>query len=238
MITAEARILHEKNELVLMNHNLNSVPAGNFTVEILNLSHNNLNELPPLVFWNSSFKEAKKILLHHNRIVNVSLEAFRGLNELKTVDLSDNDISRLDPYTFNHNVVLEKLLLINNRINFDRLQPFLTSQSIETLILTNNKISHVYEVTFLGLPNLKRLFLNDNNLNLIAPRGFGRLPKLNYLSLAHTLIYQLSENMFDKIPKSVNLEGTPLSQTFDPPLTQLKEESVRKLFVALRRNNF
>lgn len=226
---------HTKYEQMEMNKNLHKIPTGNDNITILNVAYNNIEELPSLIFYNNSYKNVRKLLLQNNRINNISDDAFRGLDELKTIDCSDNKITTLDPYVFKHNNKLDKVILINNHIKFHRLQPFLMSRTIDTLILTSNNITEIYEITFLGLPNIKRLFLNENNLKVISSYSFARLKNFNYLSLANTLIYELKEDMFNEIPTTIDLEGTPLSRTFNPPLDKVKGISVLQLLATLRK---
>lgn len=211
-------------DVIVMSENLTEIPMGNAEVEFLNAAYNQISDLPDSVFVNKSYRIVQKLYLQRNRISRINVNAFRGLKQLKILDLSDNDLSTLDPYTFKSNSNLEKLILMNNRITFDRLQTFLISHSVESLVLSNNQITEIYGLTFLGVPNLKRLILSDNELVSLAPISFKSLGKLHYLSLANTGVHSLTQSMFLKLPRIINLENTPLAKRFEPPLTQVTNE--------------
>lgn len=230
ILEAEGRLNHAKNELIEMNKNLNHIPMGNYDITTLNVAYNNIEELVPFTFWNNSYKNLRKLHLDHNRVKNVSLDAFKGLSELRMIDLSDNNLTTLDPYQFEHNIKLNKVVIVNNKITFYKTQPFLMSDSIDTLILTNNCITQVYEITFVGVPNLKRLYLNDNNLSILTTHSFKKLIKLSFLSLSNTKVHHLSESMFNTIPKIIDLEDTPVAKTFNPPLSRINKTSIIELF--------
>ncbi|KAK5642156.1 hypothetical protein RI129_008323 [Pyrocoelia pectoralis] len=218
-----------KKDLILMSRELDGIPKGSEEVETLDVSYNNIQHLPGYIFWNNSYINVKKLSLQQNRISNVSVDAFKGARYVHEIDISDNLITSIDPYTFNLNTHLQKLIIMNNRIRFNRLQTFILSSSIQYLVLSNNQIDQIYEVTFLGVPNLRSLVLNDNEVHQIAPNSFRALNKLHYLSLANTGVYRLGQSTFKHVPSIVNLEGTPLSLRFEPPLKKVTGQSVSQL---------
>lgn len=216
-------------DVILMSRGLDLIPKGSEVVETLDLSYNNIENLPDYVLWNNSYTNIKKVSLHQNRISNISANAFKGARQIREVDLSDNLVTSIDPYLFKSNTRLQKLIIMNNSIKFNRLQTFILSSSLQYLVLSNNNIDQIYEVTFLGVPNLRSLILNDNNVFRMASNSFRTLNKLHYLSLANTGVYRLGASMFSQIPQIVNLEGTPLSKRFEPPLKKITGDSVTRL---------
>lgn len=218
-----------KEDIIQMGLGLNRIPPGRPETQVLNIAYNHIERLPEYIFVNNSYRNLKKLFLHENKISNISMHAFRGLKFLRIVDMSDNRISAIDPYTFKSNPRLQKLILVRNHISFDRLQTFLVSHSIETLILSNNRIDQIHELTFLGVPNLKNLILNNNALTYMATNSFKMLHKLHYLSLANTGVYRLSENMFSQLPRIVNLENTPLANRFSPALRRVTDDGLANL---------
>ncbi|KAF5277468.1 hypothetical protein FQR65_LT03805 [Abscondita terminalis] len=216
-------------DVILMSRGFALIPKGSETVEYLDLSYNNIGILSEYVFWNNSYINVQKVLLHQNRIKNISANAFKGIRKIREVDLSDNLITSIDPYLFKSNTRLQRLIIMNNSIKFNRVQTFILSSSLQYLVLSNNNIDQIYEVTFLGVPNLRSLNLNDNNVFRIAPNGFRTLNKLHYLSLANTGVYRLGTSMFSQTPQIVNLDGTPLSKRFEPPLKKITGDSVKRL---------
>lgn len=225
-------------EMREMQKNLAEVPRGQPEVQILNLSYNLLVVLPDAIFNNKSYRSLEKILLNQNLISEIAKSAFRDLKKLKHVDLSDNRIANLDPYTFSPNKRLERLVLINNQLSFRRIQVFLNSYSLETLMLSRNNITEVYPITFIGLPSLKRLTISYNPLSVIREDSFRMNVKLQYVSLAHTRVDLLTRGMFHTPPPMVlSLEGTMLSENFEPPLTQVRGEAVQVLLGQQTKNN-
>lgn len=217
-------------QYVEMGQGLESIPHGSNEIQLLNLAYNHLSSLPEYIFTNSSYKSLTTIDLSQNKINTIHPTAFRGLKNLSTVILTDNNVTSLDVYSFRYNLKLTKLDLSRNRLNFNRLRVFLVSQNLETLILKENRIEQIYELTFLGLPNLKYLNMDGNLLFMIAQNSFRSLNKLQYLSLANTGVYRLSQSMFgNNLPRIIDLEETPLSKRFDPPLKKINNNAVKSL---------
>lgn len=210
---------------------IEEIPLGQVKITSLNLGYNHISTLPEYVFFNKSYKSLSKIELNQNKISTIHLHAFRGLRQLSSVILSDNNITSLDPYTFRFNPKLNRLDLSNNKLSFSRLGIFLMSKSLETLIISQNQISRIYEVTFMGLPNLKNLMLDRNEFHVIDSHSFKPLSKLQYLSLANTGVYRLSESMFnDNLPRIIDIEETPLSTIFQPrALKKVTNNAVKSL---------
>lgn len=213
----------------LMDTELEAVPNGSLEVQYLNIAYNMLETLPNYVFLNNSYKNAKKINLNENCIHTIHVHAFKGLRQLKTVELSSNNLTHLDPYTFKSNHKMERLVLHDNCLSFHRTQTFLVSHSIETLVLSKNSITDVYDTTFLGLPSLRELILSDNELSFISSHSFKQLSHLRYLSLANTKVHRLSDSCFGVVPRILNLEDSPLGDTFDPPLKEVIGDAVKTL---------
>jgi Leucine-rich repeat (LRR) protein len=230
LTSTEGKTKNVSDHIVEMGRGIQEIPLGNTETKILNLGYNQIISLPEFVFHNKSYKSLTKIELHQNRICTIHLTAFRGLRQLASVILSDNNITSLDPYIFKHNPRLEKIDFSRNKISFNRLRVFLVSQTLESLIVSQNRIEQIYELTFIGVPNLKNLILDGNILSIIAPNSFKSLNKLQYLSLTNTGVYRLSESMFNNnLPRIIDLQETPLAKRFDPPLKKITNNAVRNL---------
>lgn len=221
--------LPKPQDLNMIFKGMESIPEGYPEVITLNVAYNRIDHLPNFIFYDNNYTNVRKIILQENKISNISVNAFKDIRYLNEIDFSNNLINQIDPYTFKWNNDLKKIILINNQISFGRRQTFILSYSLEHLVLSSNKIDQIYELNFLGVPNLRSLFLNDNDIIKIAPNSFRMLSKLRYLSLANTGVYRVSVSMFSQIPRTLNLEGTPLAERFDPPLTKVTGESVVRL---------
>lgn len=208
---------------------LRHIPVGSTSVLHLNLAYNYIRKLDNYTFVENRYRDVKKIYLFRNAIVKVGVDAFRGLHQLETVDLSDNNLTTLAYDTFATNVNLRELILANNRIRFIRQATFVRSHSLQTLSLTGNRITEIHDATFIGLANLRRLMLSDNPLTTLAPMCFKSLKKLRYLSLANTDVHRIHVDMFFAFPRIIHVGGTPFADTFRPPLTQLTSQSFAEL---------
>ncbi|XP_044765348.1 P-granule-associated novel protein 1-like [Coccinella septempunctata] len=211
---------------------LTDIPRGSLTIKQLDLAYNNILVLPPNVFQNKSYRDLAVLDLHENSLFNVSASAFKGMKKLRSVDFSYNNIEDLDTYTFEQSRKLEKLDLTSNRITFTKSKVFLVSSTMKTLVLTKNNIDELYELTFVGLKHLTNLILDENTLNKIHPNSFKPLPDLQFLSLSNTRVMHLGASMFTQIPRVMNIESTPLANTFNPPLTRIKKDQVTNLLRA------
>lgn len=105
-----------------------------------------------------------------------SLEPLRGLDQLKTLILSNNAIKEADClHWFPH---LEKLDLSNN--NITHLHKIAKHPCLEYLDLSNNQLSHAYEIS--KFPKLRWLSLSNNRLDTMD--GVNALPLLQVLDLS------------------------------------------------------
>ncbi|XP_018326314.1 leucine-rich repeats and immunoglobulin-like domains protein 2 [Agrilus planipennis] len=208
---------------------IKELPVGNPDIHNLNVAYNDITSVHDYELYNKSYTGLRKLYVHQNSIKHVGHHAFRGIKHLKHIDLSYNQIKKINSYTFVSNNKLSRLIMSNNLIRFEKYETFLLSHSIEYLVLAYNDIDQIFDLTFLGVPNLKSLILNNNELHSIAPNSFKSLNKLQYLSIVNTGVYRLSESMFSLIPRTLNLEGTPLAIRFEPPLKKVSGEAVVRL---------
>lgn len=217
--------------IVKVHEDLNAIPAGEVDTLTINLSFNYIKYIPSYVFFTKGYRKLNKIELQNNQVSNIHKYAFKSLANLKEINLSDNNITSLETVTFKSNKMLEKLDLTSNKINFNAYF-FLNSLSLETLILTDNRIERIYERTFYKLPKLRNLHLDKNFVFVIETSSFEPLKHLQFLSLAHTTVDKLTVNMFRNnhtLPSVLDVTDTPLANKFNPPLSKLDNESVRKL---------
>lgn len=78
---------------------------------------NEMKTLDPNIFEGAE-EHLTNIQLESNRIENISIETFNGLNQLKVLSLKSNWISELQLGTFKDAVLLETLILTANKIKF------------------------------------------------------------------------------------------------------------------------
>ena len=188
-------------------------------LEILNISHNELNNISNVSFaqleylglldlsYNSiqqiemgSFESLDMLAildLMGNDITNLYSEFLRGLLDIMTIDLSHNTLLDIDDNAFRgcckH---LQKLYLGSNDITSIQNGTFKQLNSLEYLDLGDNNIQTMTKNSFTGLHSLLILHLNNNGLIRIEDRSFATLPNLHELSLSRNRLTNLYGESF------------------------------------------
>uniref|UniRef100_H3CDA3 Slit homolog 1b (Drosophila) n=1 Tax=Tetraodon nigroviridis TaxID=99883 RepID=H3CDA3_TETNG len=109
--------------------------------------------------------------------------AFKGLSQLKKINLSNNKISEIEDGAFEGAASVVELHLTANHLDAVRGSMFKGMEGLRMLMLRNNKISCLHNGSFTGLNNVRLLSLYDNQLSTILPGAFDTLPNLSTLNL-------------------------------------------------------
>lgn len=136
-------------------------------------------------------------------------ESFRGLTELKELDLADNNIWSLPTDVFCPLLSLKSLNLTINRLtdiaqlgfsdwgNGPSGQPGKACNTgLETLDLSNNHIASIPDIGLSSLRSLTTLLLQDNLLTIIADRAFVGLQTLSVLNISSNRLVALPPELF------------------------------------------
>ncbi|XP_076877875.1 amphoterin-induced protein 1-like isoform X2 [Brachyhypopomus gauderio] len=152
--------------------NLSNIPTSvpHYTT-VLDLSFNSLTHLHAHC-WRGvvHFRVLHTLLVNHNALRFLSLEAFARMKRLRHLDLSSNVLTQLDELVF---------------------EPL---QHLEVLLLYNNHISRIDRAAFSGLTSLQMLYLSQNRvirfpLDLLKDRH--RLERLRLLDVSSNQIRTL-----------------------------------------------
>ncbi|KAM9353510.1 toll-like receptor 21 [Symphorus nematophorus] len=110
---------------------------------------------------------------------------FRGLHSLKSLYLTNNKISRLDPDAFDDLIGLHFLTLDNCCVGVIQLEPgvFKNLKNLTTLVVENMGIQNISKDVFGNLTQLVKLQLNRNVMQSINVDALESLPKLHYLDI-------------------------------------------------------
>ncbi|XP_067457140.1 toll-like receptor 21 [Thunnus thynnus] len=110
---------------------------------------------------------------------------FRGLHSLKSLYLTNNQISLLAPDVFDDLTGLHFLTLDNCCVGVLQLQPgvFKNLRNLTKLILENTAIQNFSKEVFGNLTQLHTLQLNRNGMHSINVDALESLPKLHYLDI-------------------------------------------------------
>ncbi|KAJ4944479.1 hypothetical protein JOQ06_013022, partial [Pogonophryne albipinna] len=126
----------------------------------------------------------EELRLNNNDLsVLEATRAFKGLSQLKKINLSNNKISEIEDGAFDGASSVVELHLTANHLESVRGSMFRGMEGLRMLMLRNNKISCIHNGSFTGLGNVRLLSLYDNQLSTILPGAFDTLPNLSTLNL-------------------------------------------------------
>ena len=157
---------------------------------------NNLVNLRSDIF--NDCTKLQQLILINNRIPSLPVDFFRGLNDLKLLDLSFNQLKNKDLNMINDKFMkLTKLHLSGNRftIIYDKL--FLFMDNLRVLKLDSNEITQISDHAFGSLKNLKELHLQFNGIE--DTLFLKDLINLTYLNLEENRIKIISNNFSKKL---------------------------------------
>lgn len=156
-------------------------------IKTLDLSNNELQDMPNLSLWN--FSRLEHLSVAHNNISNVTnVKAFNNITTLKSLDMSYNRLMQFPKFPLWNFTILENLTLAHNKLS--------------GVIYEEVNVPWYYLKPFLDImpfdymPNLRLLDLSYNrfkNMMVFEEQPFRNLINIEYLSLAHN---QLPCNLF------------------------------------------
>ncbi|XP_001354288.3 peroxidasin [Drosophila pseudoobscura] len=121
--------------------------------------------------------------LRFNHFEEVPADAFRGMGQLSTLFLNENELAHLQDGAFQGLLALRFLYLNNNRLSRLPAAIFQGLPRVEAIYLENNDIFQLPAGVFDNLPRLNRLFLYNNKLTQLPVEGFNKLNSLKRLRL-------------------------------------------------------
>ena len=185
---------------------------NNASLELLDLSNNELTDLPEGVF--SGFIKLHTLDLSSNGFSTLNVDTFSVLPNLQSLDLSYNFPMSSVNGTFTGLGKLKRLVLSSSQrhLNFTSVSPFQYLVSLQTLLLVAT-ISRsgvtVTPATFAGLNHtlqVLHIFIDD----MTTDTPFVQLSSLQYLELAITTCNHVNENLFVGLDKLKYLKLEPL----------------------------
>ncbi|XP_025115858.1 LOW QUALITY PROTEIN: protein flightless-1 homolog [Pomacea canaliculata] len=201
-------------------------------LSIVDLSHNNLREVPP------ELENAKSVLvlnLSHNEIEMIPNQLFINLTDLVFVDFSNNNLEMLPPQ-MRRLTSLQTLILDNNPLIHAQLRQLPVLTALQTLRMRNTQRTLSNFPTSLDtLTNLQDVDLSYNDLPRV-PEALYKLESLRRLNLSNNEITELSL----MIDVWVNLETLNLSRNklTALPVSIHKLVSLRKLYLNCNQLDF
>ncbi|KAK5935380.1 hypothetical protein CgunFtcFv8_020748 [Champsocephalus gunnari] len=186
---------------------LTTVPTGLSTFTYyLDLSMNNITELPAFVFKNLPYLE--ELRLAGNDLSFIHPDALSGLHQLKVLMLQNNQLKTVPSAALKNLQSLQSLRLDANHILTVPEDSFEGLQQLRHLWLDDNNLTEVPVVSLRHQENLQALTLALNRIAYIPDNAFTNLTSLVVLHLHNNRIKQIGDNCFAGL---VNLETLDLN---------------------------
>uniref|UniRef100_A0A182N4L4 Ig-like domain-containing protein n=1 Tax=Anopheles dirus TaxID=7168 RepID=A0A182N4L4_9DIPT len=154
-------------------------------VQILDLSHNQIDELPSKTFEAAQKTNLQKLYLRNNGMKRVDRDAFRNLTILIELDLANNNLTTLEAGVFDDLTKLRVVILNNNLIERIDKNLFYGLQYLTKVHLGRNRLVRIALNSFVNVPNLSQIELDHNELQALRKESFAGLEKLTSLSLTN-----------------------------------------------------
>ena len=196
------------------------------TTQELQLSGRNIEEVENLTFNIDKIKNVKSLDLSKNEIVRVHQEAFYNFRNLEILNLSENQISYLAENLFKNSSELKMLKLADNSIKTLQRKDLELLKKLELLDLTKNQIENLGEKTFKPPSNSVRNFA----ANITDKIDYSS--NLKTIKLTANQITKLYEDNFKGLSNLIELDLSENQVVFDSNtfryLTNLKRLNLSK----------
>ncbi len=213
-------------------HNISPDTFDSEELNTLDLSHNELSEVPEGV------GKARCLLvlnLSHNKLEQIPSQLLMNVTDLLNLDVSHNNLEALPPQ-LRRLANLQTLVLSNNPLSHFQIRPLPAMIELRTLHMrkTQRSLSNI-PVNLDGLVHLSDVDLSENELTKI-PEGLLTLPALKRLNLGSNEISEISAD----IEKWPQLETFILSrnQIKALPATLCKLTKLKKLYLNENKLDF
>lgn len=259
--------MRKLTELDLSKNSIIEIRPGQFnesSINVINLQHNEIKEIPSKAFKDLLFLHTLDlshngirsigdaaflniVLLHILRLNNNMLPSFKKEyfkltvpapgTELRILDLSQNDITFLQPLAFQLHSKLTWLSLSHNRLSFFPAEIVRDLRELEHLDVENNEIKSLENSDFANSPYLRELNLRNNVIESVAETAFQNSTQLQDLDLSHNNIEELPEDVFVGIARlHLDLSHNRLSSLHKKIFQRGKMQKLQALNLAY--NNF
>uniref|UniRef100_A0A8C7RMD0 Leucine-rich repeat-containing G-protein coupled receptor 4 n=1 Tax=Oncorhynchus mykiss TaxID=8022 RepID=A0A8C7RMD0_ONCMY len=191
---------------------LTTVPTGlsAFTY-YLDISMNNITELPAFVFKNFPYLE--ELRLAGNDLSFIHPDALSGLHQLKVLMLQNNQLKTVPNTAIKNLYSLQSLRLDANHITTVPEDSFEGLQQLRHLWLDDNSLTEVPVGPMRHQANLQALTLALNRITHIPNNAFANLSSLVVLHLHNNRIKEIGESLH------LNTNSLTVSMSHSPPHT-------------------
>ena len=177
--------------------------ASNIDLEYFNLSHNALNSSANFgVIFNNTV-DLNILDLSHNQLTDIPAFSFMNLRSLTHLHLDFNSIGNLDGHSFSGLPLLKYLSLSHNNLRSLPMSIFNDLTSLRHVTLSYNKLASV-EANF--WPRLRTLSLNNNMISRVSTIDFSQMEILNLSNNKLSEFVGSDENTFINFQKMISLD--------------------------------
>ncbi|KAF8778859.1 Protein toll like protein [Argiope bruennichi] len=227
------RSLSKLEKLDLSFNHLESLPVeifhGLYNLIEVDLKENQMTYLGEVFSYNYRLES---IMLSSNNLHSVE-NIFHGLGYLKSLDLRYNKLRVITETDFSTTLSMQSLQLTKNNIYRIDSNAFLNLAELRNLSLDYNKLM-VLNGSLRNTPELQTLSLHHNRLQVIDASEMSNLKKLKILNLSYnnlTNVHKAFENLAQlEFLNMNNNKLTTISRSTFPPRI-----SIKKLFVGANR---
>ena len=184
----------------------------------LDVSH---TQFIPQIVYHSSYLITLR--LSHT---NMSTVATLHLTNLRTLDLSDNEITAVNIQSFSYLTNLRVLILKGNPLKILSNIPMRGSDSAAMRLYL---LQYVYE-NQANNPNLIHMDLSDTHIEVLDGAAFASSPLLKSLNISHSRLRRISDAGFRSTPKLKNLDLSESHLTDFPPDLLRNLSSLQKIY--------
>lgn len=201
----------------------------NSTIFILDLSFNNVTEI---YFVKENLANLTELYLNNNKITYIESGLFKKQTSLKKLDLSENEITKIEPNALPL-ASLQYLNILDNRLvgNIET-KMFSPAKFLRFLDLSNYNLSNINQLAFIDMPVLARLNLSHNAIEVIDTDNFRNMSNMYSLDLSFNKLEKLQFN------NSIitNLKSAYLNNNKLANISGVFSESCKLLYLDLSHN--
>ncbi|CAK9833600.1 Protein artichoke [Anthophora retusa] len=171
--------------------------------ELLDVSENFVTVVEKL-----SFKDLylTKINLSRNEISKIEPGAFENCVNMTVLDLSYNKLENISKYSFDSSTYATELQLSYNQFTALNQVPLHNMTGLKVLNVSHNLLHSVPRQTFPKLYELHTIDLSHNNLSEIHNAVFQTLFSLRFLNLSHNSLEKIKPSTFGPLPTLLELD--------------------------------
>ncbi|CAH0590056.1 unnamed protein product [Chrysodeixis includens] len=202
----------------------------NTTVQVLDLSHNQVSDL---YFLQNGLSNLTELYINNNLITVVPKYSFRNQTELKSLDLSMNRITTIEEYGLPL-INLQYFKIFGNCLKGEiNKNVFSPARYLRFLDMANFNLTSINDFAFFNLTLLARLNISNNQIQTVSPNNFMGVDNMYSLDMSYNNITNLTfSNSTLTHLKAVYLNNNKLTN-----VSRLFVNKCNLLYLDLSNNN-